>query len=89
MPRVFPFEALVYDVAVAGTLDRVTTPPYDVISESLGREYRAEPLNIVQIDSGAGDGDAATHEPASCCGAGSTRGYSFGRLPRSRRTRCK
>ncbi len=58
MPRVFPFEALVYDVAVAGTLDRVTTPPYDVISESLGREYRAEPLNIVQIDSGAGDGDA-------------------------------
>ena len=58
MPRVFPFEALVYDVAVVGTLDRVTTPPYDVISESLGREYRAEPLNIAQIDSGAGDGDA-------------------------------
>lgn len=58
MPRVFPFEALVYDVAVVGTLDRVTTPPYDVISEELQREYRAEPLNIVQIDSGAGDGDA-------------------------------
>lgn len=58
MPRVFPFEALVYDVAVAGTLDRVTTPPYDVISESLGREYRAEPLNIAQIDSAGGDGDA-------------------------------
>jgi uncharacterized protein (DUF1015 family) len=58
MPRVFPFEALVYDVAVVGTLDRVTTPPYDVISESLGREYRTEPLNIAQIDSGAGDGDA-------------------------------
>jgi uncharacterized protein (DUF1015 family) len=58
MPRVFPFEALVYDVAVVGTLDRVTTPPYDVISESLGREYRAEPHSIAQIDSGAGDGDA-------------------------------
>jgi len=58
MPRVFPFEALVYDVAIAGTLDRVTTPPYDVISESLQRAYRAEPLNIVQIDSGAGDGRA-------------------------------
>jgi len=58
MPRVFPFEALVYDVAVVGTLDRVTTPPYDVISETLQREYRAQPLNIVQIDSGAGDGDA-------------------------------
>ena len=58
MPRVFPFEALVYDVAVVGTLDRVTTPPYDVISESLGREYRAEPLNIAQVDSWAGDGEA-------------------------------
>ena len=58
MPRVFPFESLVYDVAVAGALDRVTTPPYDVISESLGREYRAEPMNIVQIDSGDGEGDA-------------------------------
>lgn len=63
MPRVFPFEALVYDVGIAGTLDRVTTPPYDVISESLQRAYRAEPLNIVQIDSGAGD-DRADYERA-------------------------
>ena len=63
MPRVFPFEALVYDVAIAGTLERVTTPPYDVISESLQRAYRAEPLNIVQIDSGAGD-DRAGYERA-------------------------
>lgn len=63
MPRVFPFEALVYDVGIAGTLDRVTTPPYDVISESLQRAYRAEPLNIVQIDSGAGD-DRAGYERA-------------------------
>ena len=63
MPRVFPFEALVYDVGIAGTLDRVTTPPYDVISESLQRAYRAEPLNIVQIDSGGGD-DRAGYERA-------------------------
>jgi uncharacterized protein (DUF1015 family) len=56
MPRVFPFEALVYDDAVVGTLDHVTTPPYDVISEPLRREYRSEPLNIAQIDSGAGEG---------------------------------
>ena len=40
MPRVFPFEALVYDVAVAGALDRVTTPPYDVISEDQRERYR-------------------------------------------------
>jgi hypothetical protein len=75
MPRVFPFEALVYDVAIAGTLDRVTTPPYDVISESLQRAYRAEPLNIVQIDSGAGD-DRAGYERAGSSTRGSTKGSS-------------
>jgi uncharacterized protein (DUF1015 family) len=58
MPRVFPFEALVYDVTVAGTLDRVTTPPYDVISEARQREYGSEPFSIVQIDLGTGDGEA-------------------------------
>ncbi|MGZ5295988.1 MAG: DUF1015 family protein [Actinomycetota bacterium] len=56
MPRVFPFEAFVYDVAVVGALDRVTTPPYDVISEARRQEYRSEPFSIVQIDLGAGDG---------------------------------
>ena len=57
MPRVFPFQALVYDVAVVGALDRVTTPPYDVISESLRQGYRSEPFSIVQIDLGTGDGE--------------------------------
>ena len=57
MPRVFPFEALVYDVAVAGALDRVTTPPYDVISETRRREYGSEPFSIVQVDLGIDDGD--------------------------------
>jgi uncharacterized protein (DUF1015 family) len=56
MPRVFPFEALVYDVGVVGALDRVTTPPYDVISEALGQGYRSVPFNIMQIDLGTGDG---------------------------------
>ena len=57
MPRVFPFEALVYDVAVAGALDRVTTPPYDVISETRRREYGSEPFSIVQVDLGLDDGE--------------------------------
>ncbi len=56
MPRVFPFEALVYDEAVAGALDRVTTPPYDVISETRRREYGSEPFSIVQVDLGTDDG---------------------------------
>lgn len=57
MPRVFPFEALVYDIEVVGSLDRVTTPPYDVISEARREDYRSEPLSIVQIDLGSGDGE--------------------------------
>lgn len=57
MPRVFPFEALVYDADVVGELDRVTTPPYDVISEARGQDYRSEPLSIVQIDLGTGVGE--------------------------------
>jgi uncharacterized protein (DUF1015 family) len=57
MPRVFPFEALVYDVAVVGALDRVTTPPYDVISEARRQEYRSEPFSIVQVDLGTDEGE--------------------------------
>jgi uncharacterized protein (DUF1015 family) len=50
VPRVFPFRSLVYDPAVAGPLDRVTAPPYDVISEARLRELRTEPSNIVRVD---------------------------------------
>jgi len=41
---------LVYDPAVAGPLDRVTAPPYDVISEARLRELQTQPRNIVQVD---------------------------------------
>jgi uncharacterized protein (DUF1015 family) len=66
MPRVFPFDALVYDVAVVGALRRVTTPPYDVISEARRREYETEPLSIVRIDLGTGaGGDEGTYASAA------------------------
>jgi uncharacterized protein (DUF1015 family) len=55
MPHVFPFDALVYDAAVVGALRRVTTPPYDVISEARRREYEIEPRSIVRIDLASGD----------------------------------
>jgi uncharacterized protein (DUF1015 family) len=55
MPHVFPFDALVYDAAVVGSLRHVTTPPYDVISESGRREYGTEPFSIVRIDLAAGN----------------------------------
>lgn len=58
MPRIFPFEALVYDATVVGPLDRVTAPPYDVISEARRRAYQAEPFSIVRLDlADEGDGD--------------------------------
>jgi uncharacterized protein (DUF1015 family) len=62
MPRVFPFEALIYDTAVAGPLDRVTTPPYDVISEVRRRGYLARPYNIGRIDLATSDDDTQVAE---------------------------
>ena len=38
VPRLFPFVGLVFDDAVSGPLDRVTAPPYDVISDARRRE---------------------------------------------------
>src|SRR4249919_1221114 len=60
MPRVSPFQGLVFDVAVAGPLDRVTAPPYDVISEDRRRELLASsPFSVVHLDLGDGPEDPA------------------------------
>jgi uncharacterized protein (DUF1015 family) len=54
MPRIAPFEALVYDTAVAGPLEGLTARPYDVINEAGRRDYSARsPHNIVHVDLGA------------------------------------
>ena len=36
-----PFRALRYDIAVAGPLDDLVAPPYDVISDEQRRDYLA------------------------------------------------
>jgi uncharacterized protein (DUF1015 family) len=62
VPRVAPFRPLSFDPAVAGPLDRLTAPPYDVISGH-GRTSlaAASPYNIVHLDlaerQGASDGN--------------------------------
>ena len=62
MPRLFPFRGLQYDPSVAGPLDRLTAPPYDVISESDQEGLRARsPYNIVHVDRT----DAAGNDGAS------------------------
>jgi len=58
VPRIAPFPGLVYDPAVAGPLDRLTAPPYDVISESRRRSYLdASAHNIVHLDLAEGNED--------------------------------
>src|SRR5581483_1148746 len=50
MPTVKPFRALRYDTAVAGPLDRLVAPPYDVISDEARADYLARsPYNIVHL----------------------------------------
>jgi uncharacterized protein (DUF1015 family) len=50
VPRVRPFRALRYDESVAGPLDKLVAPPYDVIDDALLREYLARsPHNVVHL----------------------------------------
>jgi uncharacterized protein (DUF1015 family) len=53
MAQVIPFRGIRYDPARVGDLDRVVSPPYDVVGPELQEElYRRSPYNIVRIDYG-------------------------------------
>jgi len=63
MPRISPFQALVYEPWVAGPLDRVTAPPYDVITDRRRRDYlSASPFSVVHLDLAEGTDDPAHPE---------------------------
>jgi uncharacterized protein (DUF1015 family) len=50
VPTIRPFRALRYDTAVAGPLERLVAPPYDVISDGQRRDYLARsPYNVVHL----------------------------------------
>jgi len=50
MAEIRPFRALRFDEAVAGPLDRLVAPPYDVISPALRLDYLArDPHNVVHL----------------------------------------
>ena len=56
MADVQPLRALHYDPAAAGSLDRLTAPPYDVIDAAKRRELASRsPHNVVEIDLPSGD----------------------------------
>ncbi len=65
MLEIRPFTGLVYDPSRAGPADRVTAPPYDVISPvDQHRYYRMSPYNVVRLILGKdkpGD-DASTNK---------------------------
>ena len=60
MAVVKPFRALRYDEAVAGPLETLVAPPYDVISDEQRKELRARsPYNVVHLTLPDSEEDAA------------------------------
>lgn len=69
MPRVLPFAGLRFDLERVGSLERVTAPPYDVISpEEHDRFLAASPHNVIRLDLGGepgGPGEADRYARAA------------------------
>ncbi len=61
MSRVSPFVGLLFDLTRVGSLDLVTTPPYDVISPQEQRRFlELGPYNVIRLELGEdlpGDGE--------------------------------
>ena len=60
MPRLSPFNGLVFDTAISGPLESVTAPPYDVISDDRRLGYlRTSAFSVVHLDLAEGTDDPA------------------------------
>jgi uncharacterized protein (DUF1015 family) len=60
--EIHPLSALHYDLAVAGPLDRLVAPPYDVIDAGQRADLsRRSPYNVVDIDFPQGGPDPYAH----------------------------
>jgi uncharacterized protein (DUF1015 family) len=69
MPRVSPFIGLRFDRSRVGSLERVTAPPYDVISTEEHRRYlAASPYNVIRLDLGREPGVEGGHERYALAG---------------------
>ncbi|MGH2635631.1 MAG: DUF1015 family protein [Actinomycetota bacterium] len=63
MPRISPFVGLCFDRSRVGDFERVTAPPYDVIStEEHGRFLASSPFNVIRLDLGHEPGRAERPE---------------------------
>ncbi|HEU4355592.1 MAG TPA: DUF1015 domain-containing protein [Actinomycetota bacterium] len=53
MSQVFPFVGLLFDRESVGSLDLVTTPPYDVVTPAEQRRFRdLSPCNVIRLELG-------------------------------------
>jgi uncharacterized protein (DUF1015 family) len=70
VPQISPFVGLLFDRSRVGSLEGVTTPPYDTISPEEQRRYeQASPHNVIRLDLGedrpADDGTRDKYRRAS------------------------
>ena len=57
-PKILPFRAFYYNASKVGDLSRVVTPPYDVISPEMQKEfYQRSDYNFVRVDLAREPGD--------------------------------
>ena len=63
MPDVRPFRAWRYDTAVAGPLDALICPPYDVITPAAAeRLIEGHPRNVIHLEAGPGPADPTARD---------------------------
>ena len=63
LPDVRPFRAWRYDTAVAGPLDALLCPPYDVITPAAAGRLRAgNPRNVIHLELGPGPADPTARD---------------------------
>ncbi|NLE74149.1 MAG: DUF1015 domain-containing protein [Actinobacteria bacterium] len=75
MAQVIAFRPWLYDTSVAGPLDRLVAPPYDVISPDLQTElYQRSPYNVVRVDLNREPGDRRYQEAARALAAWKEQG---------------
>jgi uncharacterized protein (DUF1015 family) len=70
VPKVAPFDGLLYDPAVVGDVAAATAPPYDVIlADELARFRKGSPYSITHVDLTDGTGGAAGQDQYTRAGA--------------------
>lgn len=65
MPQITPFVGLRYDTAVAGALESLVAPPYDVLGDrALAERFARNPCNVARLERGASGATDAEYREA-------------------------